>query len=108
MSPLASYRRLFALTGPLYVVVAFIGRLPLAMSQLGALLLVSSVTGSYGAGGATAGALAVANAVASPLAGTLTDRIGQRPVLLVQSVVGALGLFALVAMANGVEQGDAW
>ena len=51
MSPLTSYRRLFALAGPLYVLVAFLGRLPLAMSQLGTLLLVSGATGSYGAGG---------------------------------------------------------
>lgn len=108
MSPVASYRRLFALTGPLYVVVAFLGRLPLAMSQLGALLLVSGVTGSYGAGGAVAGALAVANAIASPMAGGLTDRIGQRPVLLVQSVVGSLGLVSLVVLANAYERGTAW
>ncbi|USQ75884.1 MFS transporter [Ornithinimicrobium cryptoxanthini] len=108
MSPVASYRRLFALTGPLYVVVAFLGRLPLAMSQLGALLLVSGVTGSYGAGGAVAGALAVANAIAAPMAGGLTDRIGQRPVLLVQSVVGSLGLVSLVLLANAYERGTAW
>src|SRR5690606_39414010 len=69
--------------------------LPLAMSQLGAMLLVSGVTGSYGAGGATAGALALANAVGAPAAGALTDRIGQRPVLLVQSVVGSVGLLGL-------------
>ena len=40
--PLTSYRHLFALAGPLYVVIAFLGRLPLAMSQMGALLLVSA------------------------------------------------------------------
>ncbi|USQ80638.1 MFS transporter [Ornithinimicrobium faecis] len=108
MSPLASYRRLFALTGPMYVLVAFLGRLPLAMSQLGALLLVSGVTGSYGAGGATAGALAVANAIGSPLAGSLTDRLGQRPVLLVQSVVASLGLIGLVLLAGSYESGQAW
>lgn len=108
MSPVASYRRLFALTGPTYVVVAFLGRLPLAMSQLGAMLLVSGVTGSYGAGGATAGALALANAVGAPVAGALTDRIGQRPVLLVQSVVGSVGLLGLVLLANSYEQGSAW
>lgn len=45
MSPLQSYRRLFALTGPLYVLVAFLGRLPLAMSQIAALLAVSAATG---------------------------------------------------------------
>ncbi|GAA1146748.1 MFS transporter [Ornithinicoccus hortensis] len=105
---MASYRRLFALTGPLYVVVAFLGRLPLAMSQLGTLLLVSGVTGSYGAGGATAGALAIANAIGSPVAGALTDRLGQRPVLLVQAVVGSAGLTALVLLASLYQPGDPW
>ena len=79
MSPLASYRRLFELAGTPYVVVAFLARLPLAMSQLGTLLLVSGATGSYGLGGLAAGALAVANAIGAPFAGALADRIGQRP-----------------------------
>ena len=100
MSVLSSYRRLFALTGSLYVVVAFVARLPMAMSQMGILLLVAEVSGSYGGGGAAAGAFAVVNALASPLAGALTDRIGQRPVLLVQSVGGALALLALVVLSG--------
>lgn len=100
VSPIASYRRLFALAGPLYVVTAFFGRLPLAMSQMGALLLVSSATGSYAAGGLAAGTLAVANAVCSPVAGALADRLGQRPVVLVQSVLGGLALATLVALAS--------
>ncbi|QOR69449.1 MFS transporter [Ruania alkalisoli] len=108
MSPLSSYRNLFSLTGALYVAVAFLARLPLAMSQIGALLLVSAVTGSYGAGGAAAGATAVVNAVASPFAGALTDRVGQRRVLLVQSVVGAAGLLWLVLAAAAYTPGEAW
>ena len=93
MSPVASYRRrLLSLAGTAYVVTAFLGRLPLAMSQLGTLLLVVGSTGSYGAGGASAGALALANAVGSPSAGSLADRLGQRRVVLVQSIVGSLGL----------------
>ncbi|GAA6524797.1 MFS transporter [Intrasporangium sp. DVR] len=100
MSPLDSYRRLFGLTGPAYVVVAFIARLPLAMSQLGTLLLVSGTTGSYGAGGAAAGALAVANAVGAPVWGGWADRFGQRRVIAVQSVVGSAGLTALLLIAN--------
>lgn len=100
MSPLASYRRLFDLAGPLYVVVAFLGRLPLSMSQIGTMLLVSTATGSYGVGGLAAGALAVANAIGSPVAGELADRVGQRPVVLVQSVLGALGLVALVVLTG--------
>jgi len=100
VSPLASYRRLFELAGPTYVVVAFLARLPLAMSQLGALLLVSDATGSYGLGGLSAGALAVANAVGAPFAGALADRIGQRHVVLVQSLAGAAALTLLVALVH--------
>ena len=100
MSPFASYRRLLQLAGPGYVAVAFIGRLPLAMSQLGTLLLVATTTGSYGLGGLAAGALAVANAVGSPLAGNVADRIGQRPVVLAQSLAGALGLVTLVTFVH--------
>ncbi len=70
------------------------------MSQLGVLVLVSSTTGRYGAGGVAAGILAVANALGSPLAGALADRIGQRPVVLVQSLVGAAGLVAIVLVTQ--------
>ena len=101
LSVLASYRRLFALTGTNYLIIAFIARLPLAMAQIGTLLLVREVTGSYGAGGAAAGALAIANAVASPIAGTLGDRIGQRPVLIVQSIGASIGLAVLVFVSAG-------
>lgn len=100
MSPLASYRRLFELAGTTYVVVAFLARLPLAMSQLGTLLLVSAASGSYGLGGLAAGALAVANAVGAPFAGALADRIGQRHVVLVQSLAGAASLAALVLLVH--------
>lgn len=100
MSPLASYRRLFELAGPTYVVVAFVARLPLAMSQLGTLLLVAGATGSYGLGGLSAGALAVANAVGAPIAGSLADRLGQRHVVLVQSLAGAASLTLLVALVH--------
>lgn len=100
MSALTGYRHLFALTGPLYVLVGFLARIPLAMSQLGVLLLIAGTTDSYGAGGACAGALAIANAVGAPLWGTWADRIGQRPIVLVQSVTGGAGLLVLLAVAH--------
>ncbi|UYM06776.1 MFS transporter [Solicola gregarius] len=100
MSSLRAYRRLLEVAGPLYVLVAFLGRLPLAMSQIGTLVLVSEATGSYGAGGACAGVLAVANAVAGPLWGALADRAGQRVVVLGQSLAGGVALFALVGLAQ--------
>lgn len=92
MSAVAAYRRLFSISGLSYVLIAFLGRLPLAMSQIGTLLLVQDATGSYGAGGFCAGTLAVANAAGAPFFGSLADRIGQRPVALGQSIAAAIGL----------------
>ncbi|WP_017936100.1 MFS transporter [Nocardioides sp. Iso805N] len=100
MSPFAWYGRLFQLAGTPYVVIAFLARLPLAMSQLGALLLVSNATGSYGLGGLAAGALAVGNALGAPYAGALADRLGQRHVVLAQSLAGAVSLVLLVMLVH--------
>lgn len=100
MSPSQSYRSLFGLTGITYVVVAFLGRIPLAMSQLGVLLLIADTTGSYGAGGASAGALAVANAVGAPLWGSWADKVGQRRVVLLQSILGSVALATVLVVAH--------
>lgn len=100
MSVISSYRSLLRTVGPAYVLVAFLGRIPLAMSQLGTLVLVSTQTGRYALGGAAAGALAVANAVGAPFFGGIADRIGQRPVVLVQSIAGAIGLIAVVEVTQ--------
>lgn len=105
MSAVASYRRLFSFSGLSYVVFAFLGRLPLAMSQIGTLLLVQAYTGSYGAGGIAAGALAVANAIGAPYFGALADRVGQRPVVLVQSLTAAVGFAGEVVL---VSTGAPW
>jgi MFS family permease len=100
VSAIAAYRALLRIVGPAYILVAFLGRIPLAMSQLGVLVLVSTSTGRYGVGGAAAGILAISNAVGSPLFGSLSDRIGQRPVVLVQSLCGAAGLAGVVAVTQ--------
>lgn len=70
------------------------------MSQLGTLIVVSNATGSYGIGGAAAGALALVNAFGAPFAGSLSDRIGQRPVVAIQSIAGALGLVSIVWISS--------
>lgn len=105
MTALSSYARLLRLAGPAYVAVAFLGRLPMAMAQLGTLLLVSTTTGRYGLGGLAAGCLAVANAAGAPVAGGLADRYGQRPVVLVQSLAGAAALTGLTLLADGGASG---
>jgi MFS family permease len=100
VSPVATYRSLFRMAGRRYVLVAFVGRLPQAMSQLGTLLLVAGSTGSYAAGGASAGALALAGALASPASGWLADRFGQRRTVLIQSLLSASSLIAIVLLSS--------
>jgi predicted MFS family arabinose efflux permease len=83
------------------VLVAFIGRLPLSMVGLGAVLLVASKTGSYGLGGAVAATGAVTTALAGPLIGRLADTFGQRRVLL---PVLAVFVAAVCAFLTAVHQ----
>lgn len=90
------YSGLFGLTGYRYILIAFIARLPLAMSQLGTLMLIVATTGSYALGGLCAGALAVSNAVGAPVLGALTDRRGQSKILVAQCLVGAIAMAAQV------------
>ena len=105
-SAIADYRRLWGAAGFSFVAVAFLGRIPLAMSQMGVLLLVAQSTGKYGIAGATAGALAVASAIGSPFFGAAADRVGQRPVVLTQSILGSIGLVAIVVCSDrGVSSG---
>lgn len=91
-----SYSGLFGLTGYRYVAVAFIARLPLAMSQLGTLMLLVSTGQTYAHAGLSAGALAVCNAIGAPLFGAWTDRRGQSRIVMLQCLVGGLGLIAEV------------
>ncbi len=106
MSALRHYRRLLLLAGPGYILIAFLGRLPLAMSQLGVLLLVSTSTGRFAVAGLTAGALSFANALGAPVAGGIADRFGQRPVVLAQSLMASAGLGGLVlAVSHSAPRG---
>lgn len=89
-----------ALAGRLFLPLAWIARLPMAMGQIAVLLLVADTTGSYGAGGIAAASLALGSAVGGPLSGVLADRIGQRVVLLVAGPVHAVGLVAVTLLAR--------
>ncbi|MEU9111649.1 MFS transporter [Streptomyces sp. NPDC048483] len=96
---LATYRQVIALGGPLLPVASFLGRLPTAMCQLGSLLLVARTSGSLTTAGLVGGALAAGQTVAGPLIGRLTDRHGQRLVVLAACWLNALAVAALVAAA---------
>ncbi|HEY9388633.1 MAG TPA: MFS transporter, partial [Mycobacteriales bacterium] len=98
----APYRTLLATPGArAFVVAGVVGRFPLSMLGLGTVLLVSGLTGSYGLAGAVSATLAVSSSVAAPVAGSLSDRRGQRPVLLVGLALHVLGVVGLVLAALG-------
>ncbi|MBB4918904.1 MFS transporter [Streptosporangium saharense] len=95
-SALRAYAALPATTGPWYLVITLLGRIPASMGQLGSLLLVSGATGSLALGGATAAAFAVGQATGGPIIGKSADRYGHRPTGLVAALLHALALVLLV------------
>lgn len=110
----APYRRLFDQPGTFaFVIAGLIGRFPISMLGLGAVLLVTGTTsgagrghGSYALAGAVSATMALANAATAPLLGTVSDRRGQARVLI-PSVAGHLvGVVGLVAV--GVTHAPAW
>ncbi|MBB5626894.1 MFS transporter [Sphaerisporangium krabiense] len=93
---LRAYSALPATTGPWFLAVTLIGRVPASMGQLGALLLVSGATGSLALGGATASAFAVGQAAGGPLVGRAADRYGHRPAGLAAALLHTAALVLLV------------
>jgi MFS family permease len=80
----------FSLTG-------FIARLPLSMTGMGIVLLVSLTTGSFGLAGSLTAAATVTGAIVAPLWGRATDRVGQARVLLLTVLINVLSVALLVS-----------
>ncbi|MET3804334.1 putative MFS family arabinose efflux permease [Nakamurella sp. UYEF19] len=97
----AQYRRLPQLSGTAFLPLAFLARLPISMTQIGTVVLVSSSFNSIGAGGVAAGFLAAGSAVGGPAVGRLADHLGQRGVMLTASLLNAAATLALVALVVG-------
>jgi predicted MFS family arabinose efflux permease len=98
----ATYRTALATPGAKqFTVAGLIGRLPMSTLGLGIVLLVVHETGSYSLGGAVSAASVLAEAVGAPILGRITDRIGQRRLLLV-AVVGFAS--AVLALLVAVEE----
>lgn len=92
-----TYRELFDVPGVrLFVPAAFIGRMTMSMLGIGIVLLVSSVTGSYGIAGSVSATCSVAFAVTTPFVSRLTDRHGQQRVLVPLLSLHAISMAALV------------
>ncbi|MGW6694772.1 MFS transporter [Rhodococcus sp. NPDC054953] len=97
-STAAPFRTLRRQAGPVFLPIGVLARLPFAMLTLGISSYVALVRDSYAAGGLAAGSYALGAAVGAALAGACADRYGQRrvipPLVLANSVLIALVLFA--------------
>lgn len=71
-------------------------RLPLSMTGIGIVLLVSLRTGSFGLAGLVTAVVTLTGAVSAPLWGRAIDRVGQAPVLAGASLIWVLSLAVLV------------
>ena len=96
-----TYRRILSIRGVrLPLAGAMIGRLPFAGGPLATTLLVQGATGSFADAGLVNACYSIGAAVGFPSQGRIVDRIGQTRVIAVTTVLSALGLIALVALAE--------
>jgi MFS family permease len=98
---LKTYRSLLSIPyARAFVLAGFVARLSISMRALGAVLMISQLTGSYGLAGAVAAVALLGEAVAAPRLGRLVDRYGQRRTLLLSLAVHSVGTLALVISAQ--------
>ena len=79
-----------------FTLAGFVARLPLSMTGIGIVLLVSLDTGSFGRAGLVTAVGTVVGAVAAPVWGRVIDRVGQAVVLVVAAVIQNAGLALLI------------
>ena len=80
-----------------FSLAGFVARLPMSMTGIGIVLLVSLTTGSFGLAGLLTAATTVTAAVVAPFWGRATDRVGQARVLLLAVLINVLSVALLVA-----------
>ena len=94
---LGAYRRL--LSDPrarAFSAAGFLARLPISMTALGIVLLVSATTGSYARAGIITATATLVGALAAPWWGRMIDRIGQARVLVTAALICNVSLALLV------------
>lgn len=92
---ISRYKVLPELVGRALLPVGFLARLPSSMTQIGLVVLVTTTYHSVGDAGLAAAFLAAGTAVGGPYIGSLSDRLGQRSVILVASLLNSATTLAL-------------
>ncbi|MFB7665533.1 MFS transporter [Kitasatospora sp. NPDC056138] len=98
---LSSYRQIFATPGTLaFSSAGLIARLPISMTGIGIVTMLSQLRGSYGIAGAVSAVLALSAAVLGPQVARLVDRYGQRRVSLPATGMTVVAAVALLLCAR--------
>ena len=100
MSPLETLRRMHRIAGWPLLTATFLARLPVSMSLIGMLTLVTVQSGSVATAGLLSGVFAMGQAVGGPIIARFADRYGQRHPVLVMSLVDAVLMAVLVFAVN--------
>lgn len=79
-----------------FSLAGFVARLPLSMTGIGIVLLVSLTTGSFGQAGLLTAAATLTGAFVAPVWGRATDRVGQARVLLITVLINVVSVALLV------------
>ncbi|WP_285114376.1 MFS transporter [Leifsonia sp. fls2-241-R2A-40a] len=94
-------RSLIASAGLPYFPIALFARLPLAMTLIGSITMITAIRGSLAEAGAVSGVLGLTSAFVASVIGIAADRWGQRPVVLVACIGNAIALTGLVVLTIG-------
>ncbi|MEU6220314.1 MFS transporter [Streptomyces sp. NPDC047022] len=95
------YRALFAAPGSKgFSAAGFIGRLPLSMTGVGVVTMISQLTGRYGLAGALCATIALSAAVIGPQISRMVDLHGQRRVLRPTTLVALTAAAGLLLAAR--------
>ena len=104
---LNAYRKLFTAPGSTgFVLAGLLARLPLSMTGIGLITMLSQQRGAYTLAGMVSACFALSIAVLAPRISALVDRYGQFRVLPFAAASSALSMLALLACAHW--QGPDW
>lgn len=94
----STYRELFQARGAKgFALAGLLARLPLPMTGIGIITMLSQITGSYGLAGAVAATFVLTYALMSPQISRLIDRHGQGRLLPAAAGLSVLGILLLLA-----------
>ena len=100
------YAELFQAPGSrAFVSAGMLARMPISMTGIGLITMLSQLRGGYGLAGAVAATFALATAFCAPQVSRLVDRYGQGRVLPVAAMIGG-GALLLLLLYRSLLGGD--